>query len=217
MHRRLEFRVIFAQRNTHSLKSTIAIRWSNDAHFLPCFLDGDQHRNTVHHNRIDTSGVQIDKHFGKTFIRSHLQVAASPGPFIVCIPERYANSYIFKIIQAFDRRVFLHNDRAAGMVIGPDEIHGLLPFRGNGHGRDDGVIFFRQKTGNDPVERRGDDLHLYSHPLSQCLADGSVESDNLVLLVGKAEGRVLTAHCDTDFLGILDRLQIISMNNRSGK
>ncbi|MNL27290.1 hypothetical protein D3C87_1488730 [compost metagenome] len=103
------------------------------------------------------------------------------------------------------------------MVIGPDEIHGLLPFRGNGHGSDNGVIFFRQKTCNYPVERRGDDLHFYPHSLSQCLADGSVESDNLILLVGKAEGRVLTAHCDTDFLGILDRLQIISMNNRSGK
>ncbi|MNI81069.1 hypothetical protein D3C73_1376490 [compost metagenome] len=82
------------------------------------------------------------------------------------IAEGHADRHILEIIEAFDRRVFLHHDRAAGMVIGPDEIHGLLPFRGNGHGRDDGVIFFRQKTGNDPVERGRDDRHFYPHPLS---------------------------------------------------
>ena len=49
--------------------------------------------------------------------------------------------------------------------------------------------------------------------LGQGLADGGLEADNLVLLVGKAEGRVLAAHRDTDFFGVLDRRQIIGLNS----
>ncbi|MCY1244488.1 hypothetical protein D3C80_1431940 [compost metagenome] len=97
------------------------------------------------------------------------------------------------------------------MVIRADKVYGLFTLWCDRHGCNNCIIFLCEKTRNNTIERRGNDLWLHAHAVRNFGANRCVKTNHFVFLVCEAERWILTAHRNAHLTRFFELFQLVSL------